>query len=381
MSQTETTLTGNQAVARGALRADCAFFATSPTMVTKPMLDEIRQAFGRQPMEGTGHVVARQTLETPDAPEAVRQCVAAAASGAKALAATAGADLTECGRVIGRAQMAEIPIVIVHCQHLAPSDNEPVSRGTAAGFSPRGRGDAGPPATGDGDVTLARHLTWGSIPLPVLAATDPTSSYRLTGRAFDIAQRLHTPVIMLTSQDIALTPQPIDPHLIEPPPTSSGPPTCGPPTCGPGVSPVSAAPTEQRPLEALLKRLVNKITDHHRLLEIVEPDPDPEAETLLISYGLADQAARQAVSLVRQAGARVSHLTIHSLWPIPEHALRRAITPFIRRLLIPELNLGLYANELARVIKAVKIESLPRYDGGLIDPQTIAKRITDWPCG
>jgi 2-oxoglutarate ferredoxin oxidoreductase subunit alpha len=355
-------------------------------MVTKPMLDEIRRAFAPQPVEGTAHVVARQTLETPDAPETVRQCIAAAASGAKALAATAGADLTECGRVIGRAQMAEIPIVIVHCQHLAPSDNETTAGGRAAGFSPRGRDDASAPATGDGDVTLARHLTCGSIPLPVLAATDPTSAYRLTGRAFDIAQRLHTPVILLTSLDIALTPQPIDPHLIEPPPTICGPPTCGPPTCGPpncgtGASLVSAAPTEQRPLEALLKHLVNKITSNHHLLEIVEPDPDPEAETLLISYGLADQAARKATALVRQAGARVSHLTIHSLWPIPQHALRRAITPFVRRLLIPELNLGLYATELARVIKAVKIESLPRYDGTLIDPQTIAKRLTDWPCG
>ncbi len=243
MSQTETTLTGNQAVARGALRAGCAFFATSPTMVTRPILDEIRQSFGRPPREGTVHHPARQSLETPDAPEAVHQCVAAAASGAKALAATAGADLTECGRVIGRAQMAEIPIVIVHCQHLPPSDKGTAAGarpaggravggnaagGRAAGFSPRGRVDTDPPTTGDGDVTSARHLTWGSIPLPILAATDATSAYRLTGRAFDIAQRLHTPVILLTSIDIALTPQPIDPHLIEPPPATSAPATSAP---------------------------------------------------------------------------------------------------------------------------------------------------------
>ena len=57
------------------------------------------------------------------------------------------------------------------------------------------------------------------------------------------------------------------------------------------------------------------------------------------------------------------------------------MTPFVRRVLMPELNLGLYAAELARVIRAVKIESILRYDGGLIEPERIARRVTDWPCG
>ena len=130
-----------------------------------------------------------------------------------------------------------------------------------------------------------------------------------------------------------------------------------------------------------MDQLRDKLARHRDLLEIVAADPDPDAQTLLISYGLADQAARRAVKLVRAAGARVSHLTIHSLWPIPEQSLRRAVTPFVNRVLAPELNLGLYADELARVLKAVKIESLPRYDGHLIEPETIARRITDWPCG
>jgi 2-oxoglutarate ferredoxin oxidoreductase subunit alpha len=142
-----------------------------------------------------------------------------------------------------------------------------------------------------------------------------------------------------------------------------------------------AWPRDPAQIEAKLTSLQNKITHNRDFLELTLPDPDPDAETLLISYGLADQAARKAVTLIRAAAARVSHLTLYSLWPIPRRAIRRALTHYVHRVLIPELNTGLYAAELAGIIKAVKIEPLLRFDGRLIDPQTIACQVTHWPCG
>ncbi|MBN2561277.1 MAG: hypothetical protein JXQ75_10145 [Phycisphaerae bacterium] len=377
-------VTGNQAVAQAALWAGCDFFAAQPAAAVASTLDEFGLAFGKAGVNTTDTRDGAAAVQACSAAAAVERCVEAAACGARAMAATAGSALRACGEQIGLAQMAEIPMVLVHCQHV-------------------GYGDHIEPAAGDGDVALARHLTPGSLPLPVLAATDAASSYRLTCVAFDVAERLRTPVVLLTSRDIALIPQAVALDGIDLPPavrvagipSASSPPTrpggndAGAPSfarkgtmdSGPAAVAYDALIADPAGLEARLTRLSNKITDHRDFLQHVEADPDPDAQTLLVSYGLADQAASKAVKLVRSAGSRVSHLTIHSLWPMPEAALRRALTPYVSRILMPELNMGLYADELSRIVKAVKIESILRCDGGLIDPQTIARRITDWPCG
>ncbi|MEE9194892.1 MAG: hypothetical protein V3U44_03565 [Alphaproteobacteria bacterium] len=365
------TLTGNQAIVQAARRSGCDFLATPATAMTAPMLDDFPRT--------AGHADGRAS-QTTDAPEAIRRCLEVAATGATPLAATAGPTLTACGELIGQAQWAQLPIVIVHCQHLGPTPLAATSSQRAAGVAPRGAADHSAIPAGDTDVTRARHLTPGSIPLPVLAATDAASAYQLTHRAFDIAQRLRTPVILLTSKDIALTPQHVDPDKLDRTTTKGA--TDGPPARV-EVAPADpdAWPRDPARLEAKLTSLQNKITHNQDFLELTLPDPDPDAETLLISYGLADQAARKAVTLIRAAAARVSHLTLYSLWPIPGRAIRRALTPYVHRVLIPELNTGLYAAELVGIIKAVKIEPLPRFDGRLIDPQTIARQVTHWPCG
>jgi pyruvate/2-oxoacid:ferredoxin oxidoreductase alpha subunit len=74
-------------------------------------------------------------------------------------------------------------------------------------------------------------------------------------------------------------------------------------------------------------------------------------------------------------------LTLHTLWPIPHKALRRAVTSYVRRALVPELNMGLYAGALREAMPTVKIESIIRCDGNQFDPHAIARRITEWPCG
>jgi len=309
--------------------------------------------------------------------------------------------------------MAELPLVVVHCQHL-------------------GNAETGVVLPGDVDVARTQHVGLSGVPVPTLAVADAASAPRLKDAAFDIARRLRTPVILLTSIGIAMPDAVADLHgvcqssLMEAeapaePQLAGGP---APPSrrspivqvdsvvinlssdgktdarLADGSLPLDTAPRpghvqfagtvngrrvflnlKPTEIEARLSRLRDKILNAAPSLEFVQADIDPDAETLLLSYGLADQAAREAVKIVRAAGARVSHLTIFSLWPMSQDALRRALTPFVRRVLVPELNLGLYAAELQRVFHNIKIESLACYDGRLIEPAVIAKRITDWPCG
>src|SRR3989304_1287574 len=55
-----------------------------------------------------------------------------------------------------------------------------------------------------------------------------------------------------------------------------------------------------------------------------------------------------AGAAARRGGAQVSGLVVHSLWPVPETAITRAMAG-VRRVVVPELNLGLYRRETERL--------------------------------
>lgn len=366
-------LTGNQAVVRGALRAGCNFFAGYPITPANSILSDMVRALA----DGRG-----VALQTEDEIAAIGQCIGAAMAGAKALTASSGPGLSLYSENIGLAQMGEVPLVIVNCQRMGPATG-------------------GATATGEGDVMFARHVTSGGYPLPVLAAADAASAYRLCHEAFNLAERLRTPVVLLLSKDISLTRQTVDLDDIVLSPrlertTARGgapfrPYAVEEPAAVPAFAPLGGPQrvrftgsihdengvltTNRSKIAAKLAHLRDKILRHAAAWELAETDGDAEAEVLIVSYGTADGAARDAVEWLRAEGTPVSHLTLYRLWPVPETAIGNAVTPRIRRVMVPELNVGLYADELRRVIRNVPVESITRFDGGLISPATIVSRV------
>lgn len=372
-------ITGNQAIVRGALRAGCNFVAGYPITPASSILTEFVHAFANN---------GGQVVQTEDEIAAIGQCIGAAMAGAKVFTASSGPGLSLYSENIGLAQMGEVPLVIVNCQRMGPATG-------------------GATATGEGDVIFARHVTSGGYPLPVLAATDAATAYRLTYEAFSIAERLRTPIVVLASKDISMTRQTVDLDAVELPPMVERPRA---PADKPYVPYAVSAPDEvpefapiggpqrvrftgsihdenavltidRAQIERKLTHLYQKMVSHRRSLERVEADPDPRADTLIVSYGLADGAAREAVTQLRNAGTRIAHLTVYSLWPVPEEAITKAVTERIKRVIVPELNVGLYAHELRKIVTTARIVSIPRYDGGLIHPQTIIHRVIQSPCG
>jgi 2-oxoglutarate ferredoxin oxidoreductase subunit alpha len=96
-------------------------------------------------------------------------------------------------------------------------------------------------------------------------------------------------------------------------------------------------------------------------------DVEPNARTLLISYGVTARAMREALRRARQKGQKVSALTIHSLWPVPEAAIQAALGG-VERVVVAELNLGQYRREIERIAQGQEIIGLNRVDGELISP-------------
>ncbi len=366
-------ITGNQAIVRGALRAGCDFVAGYPITPASSILTDMVKGLGG----GRGVVV-----QTEDEIAAIGQCIAAAMCGARPLTATSGPGLSLYSENIGLAQMVEAPLVIVDCQRMGPSTG-------------------GATSTGEGDVLFARHVTAGGYPLPVLASADAASAYRLTYRAFLIAEALRTPVIVLASKDISSTRQTVDFDAIELPPitprraapadrayrpyeiASPGEVPAFLPVGGPQRVRVTGAIHDECAVLTIDKSKIDRKLTHLRekivaavdLLEDVEADLDPQARALVLAYGLPDGAARDAVDRLRAEGTRVSRLTIYGVWPVPERAIRAAAGPRVEHVIVPELNIGLYADEIRRVVPHAQVHSITRYDGGLISPDTICQRV------
>ncbi len=367
-------ITGNQAVVRGALRARCNYFAGYPITPASSILSDMIDAFS----DGRG-----TAIQAEDEIAAIGQCIGAAMVGAKPLTATSGPGLSLYSENIGLAQMGEVPLVIVNCQRMGPATG-------------------GATATGEGDVLFARHVTAGGYPIPVLAAADPASAFWLTHEAFNIAERLRTPVIVLLSKDISLTRQTADLDAISLSPsverklaTGNGnflPYRFENVADTPSFAPIGGEQlvrftgsihdecglltTNRTKIDRKLSHLRDKINLQRATLEYVSFDGVSEATTLIVSYGLSDGAARDAVCMLRAAGHTVSQLTLYSLWPVPERAISRALSPGVRRVIVPELNIGLYAEELRRVIRRLPVESVVRFDGGVISPKMIVEQVT-----
>jgi len=127
-------------------------------------------------------------------------------------------------------------------------------------------------------------------------------------------------------------------------------------------------------VDALNRHLAAKIEDHRDEIELAAADPDPAADTLIVSYGVTAGAVREAVRRSRAAVKPVSSLVLHSLWPVPEHALRAAAAG-ARRVLVPELNLGQYRLEVERTLPQVEVAGLNRIDGEMITPEQILEAV------
>jgi 2-oxoglutarate ferredoxin oxidoreductase subunit alpha len=104
--------------------------------------------------------------------------------GTRALVATSGGGFDLMTETLSCAGISETPLVIVLGQRA-------------------GAGTGVPTWTGNDDLNVALNAGHGEFPRCVLAASDAKSSYTLTQKAFNIAEKYQLPVILLTEKQIS----------------------------------------------------------------------------------------------------------------------------------------------------------------------------------
>lgn len=346
-------VSGNGLLALGALDAGCRFFSGYPITPSSEIYETMMERL--PPRNGLA-------LAAPDEITALTYCVGASLAGYKAMTATSGPGWCLMIETVQYAVMTETPVVVALVQRLGPSTG-----GATQGAQ--------------GDVLLAEFCTSGGYTLPVFAPATARQCYQVTRAAFHWAERLRTPVVVLSDKEVGMTLESVDVASLEKWPVAARVPFAGdrrfltyrcecleePPEFAAvgGAARVVATGSAHDPegrlrknapeVLELLVHLQAKIAAHAEEMALVEEDLAAQADTLVISYGISARAARAACLRLRHAGQRVSFLQLLTLFPTPTAAIRRAAEGCSRVLVVEENLTGLYASVLEPLIGAPRI--------------------------
>ncbi len=357
---------GTTAIVRGAIDAGCTFFAGYPITPASGILMQMMTELPK---------VGGVAIQGEDEIASIGMCLGAAMAGSRAMTATSAPGLSLYSENIGLAIMGEVPLVIVDMQRLGPATG-------------------GATTVAQGDVQFVRWGTGGGYPVIVLAPSTVPESYSLTVKAFELAERFRAPVFLVSDKELGMTLSAVDvsdyPDVepVERPTRDRGLPYSfqDPGTVSPirqygegdpfrvtGSTHDEGAYITKLPenVASLNEHLIAKIEEHKDELEFVDADLDAGATTLVISYGVSAGAARSAVQQSRARGTPMSLLIVHSLWPVPESAIGEALDG-IDRIIVPELNMGLYRREIERIAGTREVLGVNRIDGELITLEEIS---------
>ena len=360
---------GTTAIVRGAIDAGCTFFAGYPITPASGILMAMMREIPK---------VGGVAIQGEDEIASMGMCLGAAMTGAKAMTATSGPGISLYSESIGLAIMGEVPLVIVDVQRLGPATG-------------------GATTVAQGDVQFVRWGTGGGYPVIVLAPSNVPESYSLTVKAFELAERFRCPVFLLTDKELAMTLSAVDvdestaaqrtvrlekheglPYSWEPADAVEPMRRYGEGNAfrftGSTHDEGAYITKNAAKVGALNEHLIAKIEAHRDEIEMVEADLEAGADTIVVSYGVTAGAARAAVARLRSEDVAVSSLVVQSIWPIPETALNAAFEG-VERIVVPELNMGLYSREIERIASGREVVGVNRIDGGLITIDEITEAV------
>jgi len=274
--------------------------------------------------------------------------------------------------------MTETPCVIIDVQRSGPST-----------------GQATLPA--QGDVMQARWGTHGDHEIIALAPSSAQECFDLVIRCFNLAEEYRTPVIFLMDGEIGhlrervILPDPSTVHRRSRKKAGEGELVFGGETIPPmmefgdgGFVHVTGSTHKEDGLrdvqtqsvhDRLVRRLVAKIEQARRDIAQVDVDTEDGALVAVLAYGATARPAKGAVLRARAEGHRVGFIRPVTIWPFPIDPIREACRD-LRRLLVPEMNLGQLAREVERFVDC-EVVPLSKIGGVVHSSQEIHAAIVE----
>ena len=180
-------INGNHAIALGALVGGCNFTSAYPMTPGTSIFEWLT---GQADKYG---IVSKQM---EDEISAICAAIGAAHMGARAIVPTSGGGFALMVEALGLAAMTETPVVIVIAQRPGPS----------TGLATR---------TEQADLLFAAYASQGEFPRIILAPGDTKQCFEAGARAFNLAEKYQTPVIIMTDEFLATSNRTIEKDALD----------------------------------------------------------------------------------------------------------------------------------------------------------------------
>ena len=374
MSKNIKLMQGNEAVAEGAIIAGCDFFAGYPITPSSEVAEILSNKLPK---------IGKVFLQMEDEIAALGAVLGAALGGAKAITASSGPGMSLKQEHIGYASMCEIPCVIVNVMRGGPSTGLPTL-----------------PA--QSDIMQAKWGTHGDHAIIAITPSSVNESLYETIRAFNLAVKYRTPVLLLTDEIIGhmrekvVIPDKneveiIDVKLLDVPPEKYNPYnyTSGKVTplapMGEGyryhvtglIHAETGFPSQKTDvIQNAENWLIDKIYKNIKDIEKFEEFQTGDADILVVAYGSTSRSVRQAISMARAAGIKVGMFRPITIWPFPDEQISN-LSKKIKKVLVVEMNMGQIILEVQRTACGSKVYGLNIANGEPITPDQIFEKIKE----
>ena len=176
---------GNIACGLGAVYGGatvCAWYPITPSTSLAEAFERYANQFRRDPQTKKNRFAI---VQAEDELSAIGIVIGAAWNGARAFTATSGPGISLMQEFLGLAYFAEIPAVIVDVQRAGPSTGMPTR-------------------TQQADLTSAAYASHGDSKHVLLFPSTPRECFDFTADALDLADRLQTPVLLMTDLELGM---------------------------------------------------------------------------------------------------------------------------------------------------------------------------------
>lgn len=367
-------VSGNQAVALGALAAGLRFYSAYPM----------------SPSTGIMEYLANQARDcdlvveqAEDEIAAINMALGASFAGVPAMTGTSGGGFALMVEALGLAGIAELPVVIVDVQRPGPATGLPTR-------------------TEQSDLKFVISAAQGEFPRMVIALRDQADAYQQTIRAFKLAEQYQIPVILLSDQYLGDGTKSVVPFTLPDDEPQQTPEVETPylryrftengisPRLHPGqtehlVTSDSDEHDEQGMItesadmrNRMMRKRMNKLNALRDDLQ--EPDfiGDDDCDSLLLAWGSTAGAVRRAVSELNQKeGLRYGALLFGDIFPLPEKELTKRAARAKTIINIEQNYTGQLAGLIRETSGIVCDRSILKYDGRQITTAELIHTLTE----
>jgi 2-oxoglutarate ferredoxin oxidoreductase subunit alpha len=336
-------LSGNEAIAQGALQAGCNFYAGYPITPQNELIAYMSK-----------HMLSRGVfIQAESELAAISMVYGAAAAGARAMTSSSSPGISLKQEGISYIAGAQLPAVIVNIMRGGP-----------------GLGNIAPAQSDYFQAT--RGGGHGDYRLIVLAPAGVQEAYDLTQTAFDLADKYRIPVMILGDGILG--------QMMEPVKLST--------------QKIKTVPTKNWALSGCRGRKPNIIKSFfmregdlekanltlQKNYEVIRKKEArfeglnlSDAKVVLVAYGTMARIAKSAINRLREQGKKIGLIRPVSLWPFPQEPFNKNNKV---KYLVLEMSYGQMLEDVRLAVAGRQpVEFLGRAGGGIISQEQIISKV------